>query len=627
MSDLVDDDQFDAAADETIWTCLNLESPKSFFLYAGAGSGKTRSLVEAVRKVCHAQGRWLSLRGQRVGVITFTNAARDEIMQRLEFDPRVDVSTIHSFAWSLINGYHHDIRAWLRINLGTEIAELGRLQARGRPNTKAFVDRARSIEGKQRRRDALHEIQKFIYSPTGDNRTRDSLNHGEVIAMTAEFLITKRALQRLLVSRYPLLLIDESQDTNHRLMDALLHVQMGNELSFCLGLFGDTMQRIYADGKVGLAEAIPDSWARPEKRMNHRCPSRVIRLINKVRLDDDRQQQRGRADNTEGVVRLFVLRDTTADKFGAEVSIAKAMAAATHDDGWIAGSNAVKTLTLEHHMAAQRLGFKDFFEALYPVERFRTGLLDGSLSGIALFTRDVLPLLQAMAAGDRFRTAAVVRQNSPLLDRGSLEAAGENQVESLKRAKEASDLLNGLFSGGEQPSLMTVLRNVAGSGLFPIPDSLTPFIAPTLPDAKDLDDEDDVKSETVAWRLALETPFDQIERYDQYIRGLSQFATHQGVKGLEFPRVIVIISDEEARGFMFSYEKLFGSKDKSKTDLENDAAGKETTIERTRRLFYVTCSRAEQSLAVVYYSSRPSMVADLAIQRGWFDKSEVELIA
>ncbi|OEU69859.1 MAG: hypothetical protein BA864_00390 [Desulfuromonadales bacterium C00003093] len=30
-------------------TCLNLEDPKSFFLFAGAGSGKTRALVEAMK--------------------------------------------------------------------------------------------------------------------------------------------------------------------------------------------------------------------------------------------------------------------------------------------------------------------------------------------------------------------------------------------------------------------------------------------------------------------------------------------------------------------------------------------------------------------------------------------------
>ena len=78
---------------------------------------------------------------------------------------------------------------------------------------------------------------------------------------------------------------------------------------------------------------------------------------------------------------------------------------------------------------------------------------------------------------------------------------------------------------------------------------------------------------------------------------------------------------------MFAYDKLFATKAKSKTDLENEAAGKETTIDRTRRLFYVTCSRAEQSLAVVYYTADPTLARDAMIRQEWFEPGEIELIA
>jgi DNA helicase-2/ATP-dependent DNA helicase PcrA len=629
MTEFVDDDHFDDAADEMIRSCIDLAAPKSFFLYAGAGSGKTRSLVDAIRHVCREQGRRLSLSGQQIAVITYTNAACDEIKQRLEFDPLVEVRTIHSFAWSLIEGYDSDIRAWVAYNLLSEIADLEAQQARGRARTKATVDRARSIESKRNRHASLDEIRRFIYSPTGDNRTRDALNHSEVIAMTADFLTTKLALQRLLVSRYPVLLIDESQDTNRRFMDAVLHVQAQHEAMFCLGLFGDTMQRIYADGKVGLAEAIPASWAKPEKRMNHRCPTRVIRLINKVRSADDGQEQRGRSNKPDGHVRLFVLPEETANKFAAEEYIAERMAAISGDDDWKAGDDKVKTLTLEHHMAARRCGFEEFFEALYPVDRLRTGLLDGSLPGVAFFTRDVLPVATTLAAGDRFRTAAIVRKRSPLLDHARLEAAGEKQFEMVRSAKNAIDALHAVCSRESGPTLLEILKNVAESSLFAIPDMLAPFVRPVeveLVDDTGEDDAEDAKSELVAWRRALGTPFAQIEKYDRYTRGASKFDTHQGVKGLEFPRVMVVISDEEARGFLFSYEKLFGAKDKSKTDQENEAAGRETTIERTRRLFYVTCSRAQESLAIVYYSGRPALVKEGVVQRGWFDDAEVELV-
>ncbi|MGY8684740.1 UvrD-helicase domain-containing protein [Bradyrhizobium sp. UFLA05-153] len=184
MTAAIDDDKTDAGADATILACLNLSAPKSFFLYAGAGSGKTRSLVEAIRHVCRDQGSVLSKKGQKVGVITYTNAACDEIKQRLEFDPRVEVSTIHAFAWFLIRGYDNDIRKWVAGNLREEISELEQQQLKGRAGSKAASDRARSIDNKRRRLSNLDNIKRFVYSPTGDNRTRDSLNHAEVIAMT-----------------------------------------------------------------------------------------------------------------------------------------------------------------------------------------------------------------------------------------------------------------------------------------------------------------------------------------------------------------------------------------------------------------------------------------------------------
>lgn len=624
------DDAFDAAADEAILACLDLEKPRSFFLYAGAGSGKTRSLVEAIRAVCRDQGRRLSLTGQKIGVITYTNAACDEIKQRLEFDPRVEVSTIHAFAWSLIAGYDSDIRGWVETRLRQDIDELEKAQAKGRPNSKAALDRARSIESKRRRAESLLRIARFVYSPTSDNRTHDSLSHAEVIAMAADFLSEKPGLRRLLVTRFPILLIDESQDTNRRLMDALLAVEAGYRDAFCLGLFGDTMQRIYADGKDRLAEAIPPEWAKPRKRMNHRCPTRVISLINKIRRDEDGEEQTPRSDAESGVVRLFVLPQSVVNKTGAEARIAMRMAEITGDRSWADGMDAIKTLALEHLMSARRFGFEQFFEPLYAVKQIRTSFLQGSGAGIGLFTREILPLVAALREGDRFAAAAVARRTSPLLDRKALEAAGEKQIEILGNVRVACEGLLALVESEGAPTGRAVLRYVAETKLFTIPDVLAPFAMPDVTgidsDADEEEDEADQKSELRGWRLALDAPFEQIAKYDRYVRGASQFDTHQGVKGLEFPRVMVVVSDDEAGGFMFAYDKLFGTKEKSKTDLANEAAGNETSVDRTRRLFYVTCSRAERALAVVYYATQPAQARDAMIRQAWFDAEEIELI-
>jgi DNA helicase II / ATP-dependent DNA helicase PcrA len=634
------DDQFDAEADATIIECLNLGRLRSFFLYAGAGSGKTRSLVSAVRKTIDgAHGRQLTLSGKKIGVITYTNAACDEIKQRLEFDSRVEVMTIHAFSWSLIEGFNADIRQWVAMNLEEEIAELEEQHKKGRPNTKAGIERLRSMESKRRRMAGLDSIVKFIYSPTSDNRTRDSLNHSEVIAMTAAFLTSKPGLRRMLVSRCPALLIDESQDTNKALMDAFLHLEEEFHGRFCLGLFGDMMQRIYSDGKDRLDKAIPARWAMPRKRMNHRCPSRVIEVINSIRLDVDGEQQVPRSDAEKGVVRVFIAAQAGADPFAIEAAVRQRMAAIADDPAW-QSSDTVKTLALEHLMSARRFGFVEFFEPLWAIDNLRTSLLQGAGAGLGFFTRAVLPLVRALRTNDRFGATAIIKASSPLLDRATLQESGSNQVAQLSKAKAACDGLLALITEQPKVTAQAVLEFVAQTGLFAVPDTLAPFVpsdgkaAAADSDAKQGDqiegsadeEAEDISPELSAWSKSLEAPLSQIERYDLYVRGQSQFGTHQGVKGLEFPRVLVVINDDEARGFLFAYDKFFGTKEKSKADVENEAAGRETGSDRTRRLFYVTCSRAEKSLAIVYYSPDPALARSAILQYGWFEQGEVELI-
>ncbi|MFJ5338669.1 UvrD-helicase domain-containing protein [Pectobacterium sp. CHL-2024] len=293
-----------ADVDTTIQACLNPTDPKSFFLYAGAGSGKTHSLVEAIRELIKRERERLTFEGRRIAVITYTNAACDEIIQRLEFDPLVEVSTIHAFAWRLIQGFDNEIREWLRIKLGQDIEKIEGELARSRGENKTSRGNRRKLQSKIHRLETLDEITKFIYSPTGDNRELQALNHDEVIKLSATFA-PQRPLLDVLVDRYPIVLIDESQDTHAPVMEAFLKVQQLAQARFCLGLLGDTMQQIYGHGVTRLDKAIPSDWLKPEKLVNYRCPRRVVDLINVIRSTTDTHQQTPKPDAIEGVVRMY----------------------------------------------------------------------------------------------------------------------------------------------------------------------------------------------------------------------------------------------------------------------------------------------------------------------------------
>jgi len=616
----------DDHVDDDIAACLSLEAPRSFFLFAGAGSGKTRSLVNALRHIQKAHGKRLKLRGQRVGVITYTNAACDEIKRRIDFDQLFHVSTIHSFAWDLIGTFNADIREWLRQALAQDIRDLEDEEAKGRAGTKASITRLAKIESKRLRLARLDEIRTFTYSPTGENKEKDSINHDDVIKICATFLSAKSLMQRIVVNQYPFLLIDESQDTHKQLIDALFVLEAAHRARFSLGVIGDTMQRIYGHGKDRIEQELPEEWCKPKKTLNHRCPKRIVRLINRIRSEVDGHVQEARSDSIEGCVRFFVLPANTPDKPAAEDAVRSHMAEVAGDEGWN-DREKCKLLTLEHHMAAQRMGFQNIFAPLYAVYDFQTGLLDGSLPAIRIFTLNVLPLVTAQQQGDRFAAAKIVRELSPLLSLRRLKTTSEPQGQ-LRIARDAVASLMSLWANGE-PSCGAVLKNIADSDLFSIPDSLRPVLK--LREAADSDDgaepdlADPLPPEIVALEKFMEASFSEVLPYAQYVSHAAPFDTHQGVKGLEFDRVMVLMDDSEARGFLFGYEKLLGAKERSAADLKNEREGKETTLDRTRRLFYVTSSRTRSSLALVEYSASPETVKSHVIANGWFKEEEVVL--
>lgn len=634
------DKNFDDHVDAEIQDCLSLERPGSFFLFAGAGSGKTRSLVNAINSVLSRYGPILQMKSRYIGVITYTNAACDEIGRRVEFNSTVRVSTIHSFIWSLIEGFNSDIKEWLGVSLREEITILKGEQARARGANKTFEQRARRIVAKERRLVSLDVVRKITYNPEGDNIERDSLNHSEVISLGVKLLTTKAVMQEILISRFPILLIDESQDTNGALMTALIAVQNAHAARFSLGLFGDTMQRIYNDGLVGLKQSLPSDWKTPVKVMNHRCPSRIVKLINDIRADSD-QVQRARTDAKPGVVKFFILKADCADKAAAERAIAREMAKICNDNLWNgdgADEPHVKRLILEHRMAAVRMCFLPMFEPLYGNDRLKTGFLNGTLPAIQFFSSCVLPLVEARQRKDEFALATVLRNHSPLFNRRYLANLGtEERGEILVKAREAVDELCSLWDSGGRPTFLEILTVANRHSAFKVPRSLLPFanvgsisaaateIKTDLPE-DDAHEEENSEDTTAALSKFLDTDFGQMKAYVSYIDGTGGFGTHQGVKGLEFPRVMVVMDDSDMNGFLFSYEKLFGAKARSKADLENEATGKDSGITRTKRLFYVTCSRAEQSLALVAYSDDPVAVQHQVLANGWFSPEEISMV-
>ena len=607
----------DSQVDETLEKCILATPRKSFFLFAGAGSGKTYSLVLLLKKIRDKIGQDLMLRGKNVAVITYTNAATDEIINRLDYSPVFHISTIHSFVWDVIKYYQNDIKQLYCQYLRDDIRIIGeKLDSARNKTTKTYRTNFEKMNYLKDRLERAETIKKFVYNPNGSNPEYNALNHADVIKISALMIMNSLMLQRIIAQRYPIFLIDESQDTKKELVDAFFSIQKNFGETFTLGLLGDQKQRIYTDGKKDMVSIIPIEWEKPVKKMNYRSAKRIVKLANAIGKDIDfHAEQVSREDAIEGFARLFIVQQGNGiNKDEVEQTVMKKMCELTKDAKWVEANTNVKILTLEHMMAARRLGFEQFFGPLSKVTKYQMTFLQGTVSELEFFTKEVLPIADSIKEDGRI-ALEILKSNSPLLSKKNIEKSYELYLRCREETGTVAKKVN------DDHSIRAVVKAVRDSQLLIIPEVIRQACELT-PD----EINDEMEEDLQAWVKVMDLSISMVRKYDDYVNQHTRFDTHQGVKGLEFERVMVIIDDSEAKGFMFSYDKLFGVKELTETDIKHIEAGEESSIDRTLRLFYVTCTRAKESLAIIMYTSDPNKVRNQAINKGWFAEQEIELL-
>ena len=604
----------DLQVDETLEKCILSSPRKSFFLFAGAGSGKTHSLVLLLKKIRDSIGKDLLLQGKNVAVITFTNAATDEIINRLDYSPVFHISTIHSFVWDAIKFYQTDIKRLYCQYIQEDIQVLYEKQEKAKSKaTKTYLSNAEKIEHLKEKLGKAKTIEKFVYNPHGSNPEYNALKHAEVIKISAQMIMDSIMLQRIIAQRYPILLIDESQDTKKELIDAFFKIQENFSEAFTLGLLGDQKQRIYTDGKENMVNIIPPEWEQPVKKMNYRCAKRIIKLANTIGQDlDIHAEQTPRENAGDGLIRLFVVQQHEGiNKDEVEQMVMKIMSDHTADEKWFGKDADVKILTLEHMMAARRMDFDQFFGPLSKVTKYQMSFLQGTVSEVEFFTKEVLPMADSMKEDGRY-ALEVLKAYSPLLSRQNTEKPYELYLRCRDEARNVANIVN------SNHTIREVVKSICDSQLLTVPEVVRQASMLVVADITDEMEED-----LQAWVMVMDLPINMVRGYDDYVNQRTRFDTHQGVKGLEFDRVMVIIDDSEAKGFLFSYDKLFGVKELTETDIRHIEAGEESSVDRTQRLFYVTCTRAKESLAIVMYTSDSEKVKKQAIHKGWFSEQEI----
>lgn len=605
-------DQPETPADRALRECIAQDARQCFVMVAGAGSGKTTSLIKALAATMEVHRTRLKRHRQRIACITYTEIAAGEIWADVGTNALIHVSTIHSFLWMITRSFQSDIRAWVRQRIEDKLRKL-------REESAAFGPRVQVRTREKNRRDTgryerdlalVANVPYFTYG-VGSNYGEGVLGHDDVLKMATTFLSGRPLLRTLVAQQFPFVFVDESQDTAPEVVEALKAITSQMGAQFCLGFFGDPMQQIYP---TGIGTIVPcEGWRLIQKPENFRCSATVLAVANAIRRDGDGLvQSRGRMTVVHGApqpvlgtARVFVLpADCRRDE--RLCAVRGWIADRNRDDAWRPGpGEGVKVLVIVHRMAAARLGFADLYAALNDKapDAFKERFLDASAWPLRPFMTFVLPVCDALRDHREFELMTLLRTQCPQLARDNI--SGRDVAALLAELRSHTNRLADMMNTSSRRTTRDVLLLLRDAHLVPLDPRYLAYLdeRPTAPAEAEGVDEDDTGVELAAMDRFLDCPASQFWPYRTYVSEQSPFSTQQGIKGAEFERVLVVLDDDEGTHAQFSYDKYFGIAALSPRDRENIQARVDNTVFRTRRLFYVCCTRALSDLVVVLFST------------------------
>lgn len=554
-------------ADEKILDCL--KGRKSFLLDAGAGSGKTSSLIGALDHIRGPERKKLLQDGQHVACITFTNVAKNEILERTDNDPLFDVTTIHDFLWHAIRPFQKELRAAL-ILFNSELPAKSRRR----------VDDAELTA-------AMNDKPTVSYSDRGANFLEGRIFHDDLLGVAQLMFRSHPMLGKVVAARFPFIFVDEYQDTHASVISILMDYLIKTETPPLIAFFGDKVQSIYPDGVGELSADHQAALVTIKKEENYRCSNAVIDVLNKVR-DDIKQVPSG--NNVKGAAVYVSLVETTPGADLAEAALAKAKA-----DLGVEIDGELKVLFLTHRLIARKAGYETLWSAYndrggFAKDRFQAG--DDPIA--AFLIKNVDTVIEAWRAGRVGRTISLLSaRNKPFA----------SQDEKAK-VKSALDELLKLVDGGA--SLGDVLRHIAKTALLPLLDDLDLALAGKFEAAED--GSSAAKHQTLLTTL-MNIPYREVSIYRAVLQSDLPYSTKHGVKGGQYKNVLVILDDAGANWNQYSFGNLLVGTDSSHNRLQ-----------RSRNLFYVCCSRAQDTLIVANVGR-----TDKAKLRGLFGAGSVAI--
>ena len=602
-------------ADTKIRNCL--ETKQCFSMIAGAGFGKTTSLVSALQYLRETEGALLRSNDQKILCITYTNRAVEVISNHLDWDDLFLVRTLHKFLWSQIKKFTPNIREALRKHVIPIHIENKQKDDNGRQSKKAVAAREK-IASLQADLDSLDTVEGFDYNDTNfSNYSEGQLNHNDVIDVAAYLISENEILRRIIGQKYPYIFVDEAQDTFENVVNALGKLCETEGLPI-VGYFGDPMQQIY-DKRAGDFAGL-SNFTTITKEENFRCSRKVIDLLNAFRIDVQ-QYPAGENAEIEGSVLIRLVKaeppeskrkrytedqiQRASERFGESLEIW----------GWSRRQD-VKLLFLVRQMIARRLGFPELqklFTGQFASTKAKEDYETGDHVLLKPLVNAICPLMQAERNGDRRRVMDILRKSSPTFD-----PQGINANRTLGEMRNLSiELTQGLSDLWDKGTLSDILKYCRKNNLCKISDRLTEHLdrAPR----KEKYDPDLHSSDKGDWLAdafhAMST--DEIEPFVEFISDNTPYSTQHGVKGEQYEDVLVVFDDTDAAWSHYSFTKM----------LTPITSGDPTEgqYNRSKKLAYVCFSRAEKNLRILLFTPDPETAKKELVSNKLFEENQISI--
>lgn len=615
----------------------HIQNGKNFLLSGGAGSGKTYSLVQVIKKAIADNPT------TKVACMTYTNAAVKEIEDRVGHN-NLSVSTIHDFLWDNIKSFQKELKKGLIALLNNEDSSIKK------PLTEDVIDNT-----------YFDEIEKGIQYKEYLKVKEGIISHDEVLELANYMFAHYPLLCDILKDKFKFIFIDEYQDTNPLVIEIFLTHLKQSKRKNIIGFFGDAMQSIYDDG-IGDLKPYIDSNDVEEvlKQQNRRNPMLVIELANKLRTDR-LEQQPSTDEKAPNMVNGSVKEGTIKFLYSFESNLS-AVKNSPYFSGWnFQNAKQTKELNLTHNLIAPKAGFPKLME-IYdkdPIIAFKNEIakkirdnnisidedatFDQVANYVALknrqkeFKRDVIinnpdtNLLYQQLKDLPFSVVRKIYLNKDAL----IDDKKQSEDDENKKGSKRDKLIKHLFKIQTNIHLYKEKRyndflrkteykvkSIADKqSIKEIIDEICEMYNSTIEEVINISDEkgickkDDSFSQFITGNAYLYNRLKMVKYQEfvnlfNYLEGFTPFSTQHKTKGTEFDNVLVVLDNGKWNDYNFEY--LFTNR----TD-------KASVLARTQKIFYVCCTRAKENL-IVFFDSPDTAVINKA--KEWFGDGNVYLV-